>query len=410
MDVIMVTVGTDGDVLPYVGLGAKLRARGHRVRLAAAAPYQGLAEAHGLELHALISKDENDELFNNPDFWNPLKAGPVAARWGMRFIRRQYELLLKLASPNAVLVANPGVFAAAMVHERFGTPLASLVLQPGLIPSSIAPPVMPGFLFLRRAPRPVWKLFWRGLDVVGHGLAGRKLNRVRASLGLKPLRRMFQNWLSTQLALGMFPDWYGPAQVDWPPQIRLCGFPAFDGRSSESLPPALDEFCRAGGPPVTFTFGTGMRHSARLFRAALDACDLLGARGIFLTRHADQLPPGLPASIFHSEFARFETLFPRCAAVVHHGGIGTTARAMAAGVPQLVCPICFDQFDNGVRVAGLGAGEWLKPRHVDGPRIAAALARLKTPVARARCEKIASRFVNHDALEMAATWVEKLEK
>src|ERR1700722_10422162 len=187
MDVIMVTVGTDGDVLPHVGLGAKLRARGHRVQLAAAAPYQGLAEAHDLEFHALVSKEENDELFNHPDFWNPLKAAPLAAGWGVRFIRRQYELLLKLASPNAVLVANPGVFAAAMVHERFGTPLASLVLQPGLIPSSIAPPVMPGFLFLRRAPRPVWKLFWRGLDGVGHVLAGGKPNRGRKAPGPQPL-------------------------------------------------------------------------------------------------------------------------------------------------------------------------------------------------------------------------------
>jgi rhamnosyltransferase subunit B len=147
-------------------------------------------------MKALVSAEENHELFGHPDSWNPLKNAPLMARWGVRFIRRQYDLLSKLATRETVLVANPGVFAASFVHEKLGVPLTNLILQPWMIPSSIAPPIMPNFTFLSRAPRPVWKVFWRGLDVVVDILIGRELNGLRAALGLKPMRRILQNWLS----------------------------------------------------------------------------------------------------------------------------------------------------------------------------------------------------------------------
>ena len=196
MHVILVSVGTDGDVFPYVGLGEKLRSRGHRVTLTASAPYEPLARAHGFAFQALVSEEEHRELFGDPDFWNPWKNAPLMARWGVRFIQRQYDLLSTLNSEDTALAASPGVFAAALVHEKVGTPLVNLILQPWMIPSSIAPPIMPGFTFLRRAPRPVWKVFWGALDVVVDILVGRHLNRLRSSLGLKPLRRILQNWLS----------------------------------------------------------------------------------------------------------------------------------------------------------------------------------------------------------------------
>jgi rhamnosyltransferase subunit B len=406
MHVILVTVGTDGDVIPYVGLGAKLRSRGHQVTLAASANYGSLASARGFGFEALISAEENHELFGHPDFWSPLKCAPLAARWGVRFMRRQYDLLSRLITDDAVLVASPAVFAATLVHEKAHTPLASLVLQPWLIPSSIAPPIMPGFVFLRRAPPFVWKLFCRGLDMVGAVLVERHLNPLRSSLGLKPVRRVFRNWLSPQMVLGLFPDWYGPPQADWPPQMQLMGFPMFDGGQDEELPASLLEFCRAAAPPVVFTFGTGMAHPGALFREAIEACRLLGARGIFLTKYRDQLPEPLPATIRQHSQAPFQQLFPRCAAVVHHGGIGTVAKAMAAALPQLICPICFDQTDNGVRTKRLGVGDWLTTRARDGRQIADALTRLMTPEVKARCRTIAERFENLDALELAAHRIE----
>jgi UDP:flavonoid glycosyltransferase YjiC (YdhE family) len=268
--------------------------------------------------------------------------------------------------------------------------------------------MMPCFTFLAHAPRPVWKVFWRGLDLVGDILVGPELNAVRAQLGLKPTRRLFQNWLSRQLVIGMFPGWYAQPQADWPSQIRLAGFPMFDGGQNEMVAPAVMEFVRAGPRPVAFTFGTGMAHSSDLFRAALQACETLGVRGIFLTKYRDQLPDPLPPSVFHCAFAPFQKLFPRCAAVVHHGGIGTVAQAMAAGVPQLVHPICFDQIDNGVRVKRLGAGDCLRAKRASGKQIATSLTALMTEESRARCRQLMTRFDKTDAFARAAGLIEKL--
>lgn len=409
MDAIIVTLGTDGDVFPFAALGSKLRARGHRVVFVASAPYRYLAELHGFEYRELVSKQENDELFNNPDFWNPLKCAQLAANWGLKLVRRQYELLAGVVSPGSVLVANPGVLAAVMVHEKFGTPLASVLLQPGLIPSSIAPPVLPGLLFMRRAPRLMWKLVWLGFDGFGRVLVCRRLNPIRASVGLKPVRRLFQEWISPQLVLGMFPEWYGKPQGDWPPQIKLFGFPELDPGANPELPPEVEAFCRGGTPPIAFTFGTGMMHSAKLFSSAIEACQILGARAIFLTKYRNQLPDALPPGILHCAFASFSKLFPHCAAIVHHAGVGTTAKAMAAAIPQLACPICFDQFDNAVRIKDLGVGDFLYASRLSGPGVARIISRMLTPSTKSRCHEIAQQFGTRRALDAAADAVERLQ-
>ena len=408
MHVVLISVGTDGDIFPYVGLGAVLRTRGHSVTLAASEHYRALAEKQGFAFRALVSAEENRQLFEHPDFWKPLKTAPLMARWGVRFLRRQYDLLSKLATRETVFVANPGLFAASLVHEKLGVPLTNLILQPWLIPSSIAPPIIPGFSWLSHAPRPVWKLFARGIDVFGDTLIGRELNGLRAELGLKPMRRILSNWLSRQLVIGMFPDWFGPPQADWPSQTRLVGFPMSDGDPSRAVAPEVMKFCQDGKPPVAFTFGTGMAHSAGLFQEAMEACELLGARGILLTKYRSQLPDTLPRTVMHCQFAPFQKLLPLCAAVVHHGGIGTTAKAMAAGIPQLIHPQCFDQIDNGLRVKRLGAGDCLRVKRSNGKKIAAALTALMTEEARTRCRQFMTRFEKADAFAAAAGLVEKL--
>jgi len=410
MHAILTSIGTAGDVYPFIGLGAVLRSRGHRVTVVVNEHFRESATEQGLEFRSLLSREEMDHALLNPDFWHPLKAAWVISRWGAPLIERQYSLLSELARDgDAVFIASPGVAAARVVQEKLHRPAASVILQPWVIPSVLSPPVMPAGLTLPRwAPRPLGRLYFRMLDAAGDLLIGPDLNRVRASVGLRPVRRLFRWWLSPELVIGMFPDWYGPPQSDWPPQIRVSGFPLFDGHSS-ALAPEVREFCR-DGHCVAFTFGTGMMHAAHLFRAAVDACRIAGTRALLLTRFAGQLPEPLPPSVRHVEFAPFQQLFPLCAAVVHHGGVGTVAKALAAGTPQLVLPICYDQFDNAIRVERLGAGTWLPPRRRTARHVATALAGLLTPESRARSRAIAARLSGHDALATAATWVEELER
>jgi UDP:flavonoid glycosyltransferase YjiC (YdhE family) len=408
MHVILATVGTDGDVFPHVGLGAALRARGHRVTLAAPEPYRARADAMRIEFCPLVTAAEAGRMLADPDLWRPLRSGAMMARWGGPMVPRQYAALAELAErPGSVLVANPGVLAARLVQEVLGTPTASLLLQPGLLPSSTRPPAMPGGLTMPAwLPRPLRRLYWLGVDAAGYALVAPPLNRARAGLGLPPVRRVFRWWLSPDLVIGLFPPWYAATQPDWPPQLRLAGFGRFDGARGE-LPEDVRAFCGEGPPPIAFTLGTGMRHAAGFFRTAVAACDALGARGLLLTKYPDVVPARLPPRVRHCAFAPFRRLLPLCGAVAHHGGIGTTAAALEAGCPQLVLPLAWDQPDNAARVATLGVGLTLGPRRRSGGHVSRALARLVAPDVRARCRAVARRAGGEDGLEVAAGWVEE---
>jgi UDP:flavonoid glycosyltransferase YjiC (YdhE family) len=410
MHAILATMGTDGDVFPYVGLGVRLRARGHPVTLAGPEPYRDLAAGLGLTFCPLVTAAEAGRMLADPDLWHPLKSGPMMARWGAGLLPRQYELLAALArEPGSVLVANPGVLAARLVQEKRLCPMVTLLLQPGLLPSTAAPPEMPAGLTLPRGlPRPVGGLYWAAIHAFGYVLVCGSLNRLRAELGLTPVRRLFRWWLSPELVVGLFPPWYAEPQPDWPARLLLAGFGRYDGGCGGDLADDVRSFCRVGPPPVAFTLGTGMTHGAAFFRAAAAACASLGARGLLLTRYAHQVPARLPPGVRHCAFAPFRQLLPLCAAVVHHGGIGTTAAALAAGTPQVVLPLAWDQPDNARRLVGLGVANRLGPRQRTAGHLARALARVMTPAVRARCRAVAERVGQVDGLEVAAQWVERL--
>src|SRR5262249_22764637 len=150
----------------------------------------------------------------------------------------------------------------------------------------------------------------------------------------------------------LFPPWYCPAQPDWPPSMEAGAFPLYDPGPEVALDDELQDFLHAGGEaarPVVFTPGSGNRQAAAYFERALAATRRLGRRAIFLTPHRAQVPAQLPQDVLWHPYVPLRQLLPRVAALVHHGGIGTTAEALRAGVPQLVIPLAFDQFDNGAR-------------------------------------------------------------
>ena len=188
-------------------------------------------------------------------------------------------------------------------------------------------------------------------------------NAFRAELGLPPVSRLFDRWLhSPQRTIGLFPEWFAPPPPDWPPNVVLTGFPLWDESGVRGPSSELEEFLGAGEPPVVFTAGSAMTQAQRFFQVSAEVCRATGRRGLFLTMFPEQLPAPLPDGVRHFDYVPFSAVLPRSAVLVHHGGIGTTAQALAAGVPQLVVPAAHDQPDNAVRVRRLGAGEFLLPR------------------------------------------------
>jgi rhamnosyltransferase subunit B len=167
----------------------------------------------------------------------------------------------------------------------------------------------------------------------------------------------------------------------------------FDPNADAQMAPELDAFLHAGPAPLVFTHGTGNTQAAAYFRDALAAARRLGRRAIFLTPHRDQVPADLPPTMLWQDYVPLRTLLPHAAALVHHGGIGTTAEALRAGTAQLVVPLAHDQFDNGARVAALGVGASLPAARLNERRLARALGGLlAAPGLNERTRAVAGRF------------------
>ena len=154
--------------------------------------------------------------------------------------------------------------------------------------------------------------------------------------------------------------------------------------------PEIEEFIAVGQPPIVFTPGSAHTHAIPFWRAAVDACQRLGRRGMLLTRHVEQIPSDLPDEVRHFPYVPFSDVLDRCAALVYHGGVGTLSQALAAGVPHLIMPMAHDQPDNAVRIKCLGVGDYLWPNQFRGPRVAQMLEELLSSAAVASaCQQIA---------------------
>src|SRR5262249_5085713 len=145
--------------------------------------------------------------------------------------------------------------------------------------------------------------------------------------------------------------------------LRLTGFPLYDHAQSRPLSPDVEAFLASGEPPVAFTAGTANAGAHEFFAPSPQACRPTRQRGTLLAPHVEQPPSRLPSGVAWFGFVPFSALLPRSAALVHHGGIGTTSQALRAGVPQLITPAGFDQYDNSDRAMRLGVALELLPKN-----------------------------------------------
>jgi UDP:flavonoid glycosyltransferase YjiC (YdhE family) len=412
MNILLNPIGSGGDVLPFIRLGMALKARGHGVTVITTSLYEPLARHAGLAFVEWISPEAMQAVANDPDLWHPTRGLRLAIRTLGPWHRQLLEHIEARHVPRqTVVVAGSYALGARIAHDHLGVPLATLLLQPAFLRSVYRSPVLPGLPTPDWAPR-AWKrlVYFLGDALVLDRVAAPAVNALRVELGLPAVRSVLGNWWhSPQRVIGLFPSWFGPPQPDWPAQVRLTGFPLYDGLGAEPVPAGLDEFLEEGEPPVVFTPGTMMRHPRRFFEEAVAACNRLGRRGLLLTRYRDQLPARLPEGVGHFDYVPFSQVLPRAAALVSHGGIGTLSQALAAGIPQLVMPLGFDQFDNAARLERLGVAATLIPRRFQGRAVAHQLARLLDSPAVARaCRAVAARLQNNE-WEDATCWaVEEL--
>lgn len=414
MNILLVSVGSSGDVHPFVGMGMELLRRGHRATLITGGYFEPLARQAGLEFADFAPPGwDYRALLDNARVWGKFSGPRTVFRQAVApLIRPAYAAIAARHEPGqTVLVASSLALAGRLARDRLGIPLATVHLSPSIFRTDFEGPKLPGLVMGPRVPAWLKRLqFWLVDRLAIDPLVCPALNAMGRELGLPPVRRvMHQYWHSPERVLGLFPDWFGWPQPDWPPQTRLVGFPLYDERGLVEPPEEAARFLEAGPPPVVFTPGSANVHGREFFAAGLEACARLGRRAMLLTRFPEQLPAPLPAHARHFDFVPFSWLLPRAAAVVHHGGVGSTAQGFAAGIPQLLMPMSFDQFDNADRVRRLGAGDYLGERQFTPENVAAALARLVDNAGvRQQCAALAARLAGHDALAAACDEIERL--
>ncbi len=415
--VVVTTLGSLGDLHPYLAIAMGLRTRGHEAIVATSKCYRERVEGLGLGFRAMrpdsdwVADPGAMRRFTDPR-WGLVRIG---TEWILPALRESYDDISAAADGADLVVSHPLVYAARLVAEKTGVAWASTMPVPlgffsahELPAFSLAPAVFarlrglgPGFWgptlgLLKRATRFLAKPWYQ----------------LRAEIGLPPTDEAnpLGDSHSPSLVLALFSPLLGEQQPDWPPQTVLTGFPWFDAEGAAGFPPELGRFLDDGPPPVVFTLGSAVATDAgAFFEHSAAAAKALGRRAVLILRDPGNRPSRLPAGVAAFDYAPYSGLFPRAAAIVHHGGVGTTALAMRSGRPMLVMPCAWDQPDHAQRVTRLGIARTIRRDHYTPGRVAAELRRLLDNAAYARrASEVGEQVRQEDGVRAACDRLERL--
>jgi rhamnosyltransferase subunit B len=405
MRILITAIGSLGDIIPFTAIGAQLQAGGHEVIFYGNDYFRRHVEEAGLRFKATSPAAEYEAFRHAPGATDPQEAMRAVASGVMRRVEASHQIMAQDVVPGRTLaLASTFAFAPRLLRETHAVPCAVLHLAPSVLRSCYRAPRFSPLGHLEALPRFAKSLLWRVMDrKFMDPLYTLPFNQIRAQLGLAPVARVFHHWLhEADATLCLTPEWFAARQPDWPASLAMTGFPLAGHGASAPLTADLARFLDMGPAPVVVSAGTANAVSDAFYAAALQACTALGLRVVAVTADPRQLPADLPDTVLHADYVSFAALLPRAAAFIHHGGIGSVAEALRAGIPQLIQPMAFDQFDNASRVAHLNTGCEILPRHFTAPRVAQCLqTMLGNAAMAASCRQIADALANADGITRA---------
>lgn len=400
MRLAIVTFGTDGDTRPLAALARAWRAAGHEAVLLADARSLDAVCALGMPAHPL-SGDIRD----------------LFARWGQEGARGTARAMTRLCNTHAaawmrqaaavardcdgIVASGLSGFVGLSVAEHLGIPAVGAGMFP-LTPSRASPsPLLPPSrvpAFLNHASmRFTNQLVWVSLR--------KALNRARHEvLGLPPRERL---WTGHPMLYGISPTLL-PTPSDWPANATLCGQWALPADRAYAARPDLQRFLDAGEPPVYVGFGSMTGVDMRMLLANVTTA-LAGRRAVFWPGWNGTDGMALPDNVHCIDATPHDWLFPRTAAVIHHGGSGTTHSALRAGKPSIVIPFAGDQPFWAACLQRLGvAPPALPARCLDAGRLADALAFVGRSSVVARARELGARMAAEDGLGVAISILQRI--
>lgn len=356
---IVCAAGSGGDVLPFVHIGRALARRGIGTTLLAPGRYRGLAESASIAFESAGADDVFADVFDNGDVWHPTRGLHASWRYFGAAMRASLPRIRAASPANTVLIGSSFAMATRLAEELDGFRSLTVHLSPAVLWSAHAPARWPnGMSVPRRWPLPLrrWIMDLAERASIDPTIAA-QVNPYRKELGLRPARRFFSQQLHGARLAYAFPEWFAGAAPDWPTQGRFAGFvlpPAETG----TLAHPLTQFLARPKPLVVITAGTAVAKPPRWMHRAREAALALGCKVVLVSRDPALLNR---EDVLAVAYAPFPALLSHARVAIHHGGIGTMAECMRAGVAQIVVPAAHDQPDNAERLAALGIGVALDP-------------------------------------------------
>ena len=414
--IVLTTLGSSGDIHPYLGLAQGLAARGHTPVIATSEYYRTKVERAGIEFRPVRPDIDPTDVAVVAKIMDPVSGSEFIVReLAMVHLRDSYADLDVAMDGAAAIVTHPLTFAGRLVAERRGAAWISSVLAPMSFFSAHDLPVFaaaPKAHAARHLGLGATRSLIRMAKLAARHWAD-PVRTLRSELGLPAAEDpVFEGQHSPELVLAMFSRVLAVPQPDWPAEVRITGNVFYDGAGNGAPSGDLARFLDGGPPPLVFTLGTSAVGAAgRFYEESAAAARALGMRAVLLVgddpRNRIAGPPS--DDILMCAYAPYSTLFPRAAAIVHQGGIGTTAQALRAGKPTIVVPYAHDQPDNAFRVESLGLSATIYPRQYRAPRVATSLRALLGDAKVLRnAEAVAERVRGEDGVGAACAEIERV--
>jgi len=412
------TWGSEGDIRPFVALGHALASRGHEVEMlyteVSDRRYEAVARALGFTARAVASPILRDQaqlldiglkIINTR---NQLQQGLLIARHMLEpVIPQMYEAGLDLAGRSDLLIHHFILHSARAAADLTGTPAITVAFAHMLVPSrEITPTGLP-----RLGP---WGnlLGWTIARAAVNFTLLKDANRLRKQLGLPPFRDLIEEgWASHRLHLLASSPALLDRPADWPAWNQMCGFLELPPHEHEPVAPEVEAFLSCGPAPVFMGFGSlmpmgGTDHLTDAIGVFAEAARQAGQRAI-IQADVDRPPAGEVLFVRRTPHAQ---VFPRCAAVVHHAGAGTTHSTLRAGVPSIAVPHVSDQFAWSAELQRLGvAPRPLRRTKWSAPALADRIRRVvANPQMKAAAVAIQKRMASDDGPSTAANLIEEV--
>jgi len=406
--IVVTTFGSTGDLNPFIALGIALRSRGHEVLFAVEANFQQQLSLLGFPVHLLTGDQEkalapfHHQIFDNGQPLTSLKL--LVEHYILPALPAKVAELRAICQQADLLISVAPQFAASIVAELLHIPWISVILTPSTLPSaSISAQPLPVQLpaSLQRLSN---RFSWFVGGIVLRQIVDKPINQLRRTFLVPPRSNlMWTGNLSPRFTALAVSSALVPRPDDWPQYVQMTGFYFWDRPSNWQFPEILKAFLHGDKPIVAVTAGSVAPEERALFisyyQTSIESILARSARALVINAPEDAIFPERREDVLQLPFAPFSEVFPACAAVIHHGGIGTIAQCLRAGVPSLVVPGGVDQPFNAAQVVQRKAGLWISRKHYTTRRAEQALKTLlSTSTYGKRVREIQAQILQEDGV------------